>query len=57
MINKGRTRRTPPAGIPFNALGVMRNRVKKRPPNIADQRRRYHDVLRQLEQRSNRKGA
>ena len=56
MINKGRTRRIPPAGIPFNELGVLRGRVRKK-PGIAEQRRRYKDVLRQLAERSKPKGA
>jgi hypothetical protein len=57
MINKGGKRRIPPAGIPFNELGVMRNRTRKRRPDIADQRRRYRDVLRQLAERSKQKGS
>lgn len=55
MINKGSKRRVPPAGIPFNELGVRRDRVTKK-PDIAEQRRRYQVALRELAQRSKQKG-
>lgn len=56
MINKGGKRRIPPANIPFNELGVMRNRVRKQKPDITALRRRYRDVLRELAERSKPKG-
>lgn len=53
-MTKGRSRRIPPVGIPFNELGILRARKRSRPP-IAVQRKKYRAVLEELAARDLRR--